>query len=136
MFQHNAERNSNTLGCCNAILNGHPGSPRLLSSVHVSRISSIFSCCRWALGATLIGVVSLAVLSPRFHATVARHVGRRLEEEEEGSNDDDGLCVFLSAPGGQLILLIMGVVYMFLALAVVCDEYFVPSLEVIITSLV
>jgi len=67
---------------------------------------------------------------------VARHVGRRLEEEEEGSNDDDGLCVFLSAPGGQLILLIMGVVYMFLALAVVCDEYFVPSLEVIITSLV
>jgi len=76
----------------------------------------------------------LAVLSPTFHATLSQHVGRRLEEDEEGASDDGGLCVFLAAPGGQLILLIMGVVYMFLALAVICDEYFVPSLEVRIRS--
>ena len=30
---------------------------------------------------------------------------------------------------------ILGVMYMFLALAIVCDEFFVPSLEVIIDKL-
>ena len=33
---------------------------------------------------------------------------------------------------GAIILFIIGVLYMFLALAIVCDEFFVPSLEVII----
>ena len=32
---------------------------------------------------------------------------------------------------GMTILYIIGVLYMFLALAIVCDEYFVPILEII-----
>ncbi|XP_059352788.1 sodium/potassium/calcium exchanger Nckx30C-like isoform X2 [Daphnia carinata] len=36
---------------------------------------------------------------------------------------------------GAVILHVMGVVYMFVALAVVCDEFFVPSLDVIIEKL-
>lgn len=31
--------------------------------------------------------------------------------------------------GGAIVLLMMGTLYMFLALAVVCDEFFVPALE-------
>ena len=37
--------------------------------------------------------------------------------------------------GGAIILHIIGVVYMFYALALVCDEFFVPSLDVIIEKL-
>ena len=33
---------------------------------------------------------------------------------------------------GAIILHIIGIIYMFYALALVCDEFFVPSLEVII----
>ena len=33
--------------------------------------------------------------------------------------------------GGAIILYIIGIIYMFYALALVCDEFFVPSLDVI-----
>ncbi len=36
---------------------------------------------------------------------------------------------------GWVVLYIMGVMYMFVALAIVCDEFFVPSLDVIIEKL-
>lgn len=36
---------------------------------------------------------------------------------------------------GAIILHIIGVMYMFVALAIVCDEFFVPSLDVIIEYL-
>lgn len=36
---------------------------------------------------------------------------------------------------GAIILHIIGVMYMFVALAIVCDEFFVPSLDVIIEAL-
>lgn len=36
---------------------------------------------------------------------------------------------------GAIILHIIGVIYMFVALAIVCDEFFVPSLDVIIEKL-
>lgn len=36
---------------------------------------------------------------------------------------------------GAIILHILGVIYMFVALAIVCDEFFVPSLDVIIEKL-
>ena len=36
---------------------------------------------------------------------------------------------------GAIVLFIIGVLYMFLALAIVCDEFFVPSLEVITDKL-
>lgn len=36
---------------------------------------------------------------------------------------------------GAIILHVLGVIYMFVALAIVCDEFFVPSLDVIIEKL-
>lgn len=36
---------------------------------------------------------------------------------------------------GAIIFHIIGVIYMFVALAIVCDEFFVPSLDVIIEKL-
>ena len=36
---------------------------------------------------------------------------------------------------GAVVLYVLGVIYMFVALAIVCDEFFVPSLDVIIEKL-
>ena len=36
---------------------------------------------------------------------------------------------------GAVVMHIIGIIYMFIALAITCDEFFVPSLEVITTSL-
>lgn len=36
---------------------------------------------------------------------------------------------------GAIVFHIIGVIYMFVALAIVCDEFFVPSLDVIIEKL-
>lgn len=41
-----------------------------------------------------------------------------------------GCDLSVAEPGWTLILYILGVLYMFVALAIVCDEFFVPALEV------
>ena len=59
---------------------------------------------------------------------------RRLDGKEDDMQDDEddmGTCATLESPGAQIIVLALGLVYMFCALAIVCDEYFVPALEVI-----
>ncbi|XP_034935290.1 sodium/potassium/calcium exchanger Nckx30C isoform X2 [Chelonus insularis] len=45
------------------------------------------------------------------------------------------LFTFEERRRGAVILHVLGVVYMFVALAIVCDEFFVPSLDVIIEKL-
>ena len=52
---------------------------------------------------------------------------RRLEEEDSNMN---GLFMKKADPMWLLAPHILGVFYMFLGLAIVCDEYFVPALEV------
>jgi K+-dependent Na+/Ca+ exchanger-like protein len=49
---------------------------------------------------------------------------RLLEEVEEEAE-----CDGISTPWWQLMLYIIGILYTFLALAIVCDEFFVPALE-------
>ena len=51
---------------------------------------------------------------------------RRLEEEDDGSICDD---LTKADPGWMATFYGIGVLYMFLALAIVCDEFFVPALE-------
>mmetsp|Transcript_1367 Transcript_1367/g.2211 ORF Transcript_1367/g.2211 Transcript_1367/m.2211 type:complete len:676 (-) Transcript_1367:614-2641(-) len=59
---------------------------------------------------------------------------RRLQSLCESNDDDkddrDG-CPKAAEPGGLAVLYMMGSIYLFLAIAIVCDEFFVPSLEVI-----
>jgi sodium/potassium/calcium exchanger 2 len=47
----------------------------------------------------------------------------------EGESNWDGMFQVRADPTWTLILYILGILYMFLALAIVCDEYFVPALE-------
>uniref|UniRef100_A0A7S4JC99 EF-hand domain-containing protein n=1 Tax=Odontella aurita TaxID=265563 RepID=A0A7S4JC99_9STRA len=53
---------------------------------------------------------------------------RRLDDEDEASAAP---CenVTVADPKWHLVFYILGVLYMFLALAIVCDEFFVPALE-------
>jgi hypothetical protein len=61
---------------------------------------------------------------------------RRLESRLCGTMDDDlqddkAHCPDPARPAGLAVLYFLGSIYLFLAIAIVCDEFFVPSLEVI-----
>jgi Ca2+/Na+ antiporter len=47
----------------------------------------------------------------------------------ENESNWDGIFQVRADPTWTIILYILGILYMFLALAIVCDEYFVPALE-------
>ena len=51
--------------------------------------------------------------------------GRRLDSNDDSNNT----CAHVESPA-LIVLFAFGIVYMFLALAIVCDEFFVPALEV------
>ena len=60
--------------------------------------------------------------------------GRRLrsslcDARDENDGDDDSNCPEKANPQGLIVLYILGSLYLFIALAVVCDEFFVPPLE-------
>jgi sodium/potassium/calcium exchanger 2 len=58
--------------------------------------------------------------------------------EEEVAKDPlfpDDIFTMEQRQQGAVILHVLGLVYMFVALAIVCDEFFVPSLDVIIEKL-
>lgn len=59
------------------------------------------------------------------------------EDEEEPTNSNFPPDLFTRAQRrkGAVIFHIIGVVYMFIALAVVCDEFFIPALDVITQTL-
>lgn len=54
------------------------------------------------------------------------------ETEGEGKLFPPDLFTLEERRKGAVIFYILGVIYMFVALAIVCDEFFVPSLDVII----
>ncbi|CAB4062896.1 Sodium/potassium/calcium exchanger 4,Sodium/potassium/calcium exchanger Nckx30C,Sodium/potassium/calcium exchanger 3,Sodium/potassium/calcium exchanger 5,Sodium/potassium/calcium exchanger 2,Sodium/potassium/calcium exchanger 1 [Lepeophtheirus salmonis] len=54
------------------------------------------------------------------------------EDEADGALFPDDIFTVNELQHGAVIFYIIGMVYMFVALAIVCDEFFVPSLDVII----
>jgi len=58
-----------------------------------------------------------------------------LNNEEELANYPDGVFTEEQLRDGAVILHVFGILYMFAALAIVCDEFFVPGLEVIAEQL-
>ncbi|XP_043256938.1 sodium/potassium/calcium exchanger Nckx30C isoform X3 [Colletes gigas] len=73
-----------------------------------------------------------------YNATIHHHhhkkVGGNMTEEKAPLFPED-LFTIQERRRGAVILHVIGVVYMFVALAIVCDEFFVPSLDVIIEKL-
>lgn len=57
------------------------------------------------------------------------------EKEEAGKLFPPDLFTLEQRRKGAVVFYIMGVMYMFVALAIVCDEFFVPALDVIIEIL-
>ncbi|GMH38761.1 hypothetical protein BSKO_06645 [Bryopsis sp. KO-2023] len=70
-------------------------------------------------------------------ASYSRKLLKEAEEENRTPLDDYPPDLFSQKQRkrGAVILHFLGMMYMFLALAIVCDEFFVPALEVIIHSL-
>lgn len=52
--------------------------------------------------------------------------------EEEGSLYPDDIFSKKDLKGGMVFLHVIGVIYTFIAIAVVCDDFFVPALEVLV----
>ncbi|XP_034173403.2 solute carrier family 24 member Nckx30C isoform X2 [Osmia lignaria lignaria] len=73
-----------------------------------------------------------------YNSTLHHHhhqmVGGNMTEEKAPLFPED-LFTIRQRRDGAVILHVIGVVYMFVALAIVCDEFFVPSLDVIIEKL-
>ncbi|XP_076245793.1 solute carrier family 24 member Nckx30C [Calliopsis andreniformis] len=73
-----------------------------------------------------------------YNSTLHHHhhqqVGGNMTEEKAPLFPED-LFTIHERRRGAVILHMIGVVYMFVALAIVCDEFFVPSLDVIIEKL-
>lgn len=73
-----------------------------------------------------------------YNSTIHHHhhkkIGANMTEEKAPLFPSD-LFTVQQRQRGAVILHVMGVVYMFVALAIVCDEFFVPSLDVIIEKL-
>ncbi|XP_076636277.1 solute carrier family 24 member Nckx30C isoform X5 [Colletes latitarsis] len=73
-----------------------------------------------------------------YNATIHHHhhkkIGGNMTEEKAPLFPED-LFTIQERRRGAVILHVIGVVYMFVALAIVCDEFFVPSLDVIIEKL-
>ncbi|KAL2724054.1 sodium/potassium/calcium exchanger Nckx30C isoform X7 [Vespula squamosa] len=73
-----------------------------------------------------------------YNVTIHHHhhskVGADMAEEKAPLFPSD-LFTVQQRRRGAVILHVLGVVYMFVALAIVCDEFFVPSLDVIIEKL-
>jgi K+-dependent Na+/Ca+ exchanger-like protein len=90
---------------------------------------------RSGLGVMFVGAVALSLYqrSQNEYETIDTNRFTRLLKSDDDDDDDDdgGICAKLDIPGLQVIIMTMGVMYMFVALAIVCDEYFVPALEVI-----
>lgn len=61
--------------------------------------------------------------------------GENVTKEEKAPLFPKDLFTMEQRRHGAVVLHILGVVYMFVALAIVCDEFFVPSLDVIIEKL-
>ena len=99
------------------------------------------------LSALLVLLTLNGALPPE--AAQQRQTGRRLLQQQEpvsspapGQQDDeednlfpDDLFSREQRRSGAIILHVLGMIYMFVALAIVCDEFFVPSLDVITEKL-
>uniref|UniRef100_A0A7S1UHZ0 EF-hand domain-containing protein n=1 Tax=Phaeomonas parva TaxID=124430 RepID=A0A7S1UHZ0_9STRA len=87
------------------------------------------------LGALGVGVVVMAMLG-MLNGQGSRSDAAGGNSHRRLSEDDDSEdCGETADPPALIIVYIIGMLYMFLALAIVCDEYFVPALENMAESL-
>lgn len=99
---------------------------------------------------TLLSALALLLLlhsTPQLLPQRQRSAGRHLlqataateapetEEEEEDNLFPNDLFTRPERRQGAIILHVLGMIYMFVALAIVCDEFFVPSLDIITEKL-
>ncbi|GAB5370470.1 hypothetical protein AAMO2058_001496000 [Amorphochlora amoebiformis] len=86
---------------------------------------------RALLAALIVAFVCLASIRTPSSSEEVQGQARRLLESNELANYPDGAFTEGQKSSGAVILHTLGFFYMFAALAIVCDEFFVPALEVI-----
>lgn len=105
---------------------------RRWTSTRIGVLSGILLC--FFMGTFFITVEEKGNMhnSDPFHSN-ERWMHRKLLANNSKSNEyPEDLFTMDQIKDGAIVLYIIGVIYMFIAIAIVCDEFFVPSLEVII----
>ena len=87
---------------------------------------------RWAARVAILAPLLTLCLFAAYYNSVSSKHGNVVNESRVLSENDDrpNTCADLEIPSLQILILIIGVFYTFCGLAIVCDEYFVPALEV------
>ena len=109
-----------------------------------TRYSQVYFACFVLFCCCLVSILTGSDMADSSHTKVKKLHGRsllstnesttELPTESEGQYPDD-LFTLDERRNGAVILHIMGMCYMFLALAIACDEFFVPSLAIITEKL-
>lgn len=93
----------------------------------------------WQIYAVAAAFAVVVAMAACFGSSEAVGMQRKLlsddAENEELSNYPTDIFTKQQRESGAIILHILGVMYMFAALAIICDEFFVPSLDVICEKL-
>lgn len=87
---------------------------------------------RWAARVAILApLLTLCLFAAYYNSVSAKHGDVANESRVLSENDDrPNTCADLEIPSLQILILIICVFYTFCGLAIVCDEYFVPALEV------
>lgn len=110
---------------------------RRSNNPHVFLVTSALLC---SLGINFLAIVNLDVTSASFSSSENTHRHRSLLAVNETAAENKGLYppdvfTLTQKRQGAIILHIIGMCYMFLALSVACDEFFIPALAVITEKL-
>ena len=95
--------------------------------IHKHRMRAVFRSISFLALIAIISVINYFYNDHEYNRVSIETATRRLTEEDDNWK---GIFQKHADPLWFMGLYIFGVLYMFLALAIVCDEYFVPALEV------
>ena len=95
--------------------------------IHKHRVRAAFRATSFL---TLIVVVCLINSFMKYDQSQFEHNQNRRHLQDDNESNWNGLFMNKADPIWLMFPHIVGVLYLFLALAIVCDEYFVPALEV------
>lgn len=105
--------------------------------VHSSSSESAAFLSRTLLQAAGINgtVADISAIAAANHNNNSSNIEAKSKEETSNNNFPDDLFTPEQRRHGAIIFHIIGLIYMFVALAIVCDEFFIPALDVITEKL-
>ncbi|KAG5675144.1 hypothetical protein PVAND_005072 [Polypedilum vanderplanki] len=110
----------------------------LFLTLTVERKNSVYADSEEKMDLTNAVTSNISILISNITGHIGNHSATNDTEDKPPKKDPlfpEDLFTLEQRQNGAVVFHIIGVIYMFVALAIVCDEFFVPSLDVIIEKL-